>query len=167
MSFKEFLKFKGDDSKTKTEEYYEKYVNNGAFPSIVLLKNENILDDVIKGIYNSILLKDVILRGNIKDGFLLERRITFIFENIGNTVTSNSIANTFQSIGIKTRNETIDSYLGLLENAHTIYKASRFNIRGKEHLKGNAKYYCVDIGLRSVSVGRNKGNYGSILENIV
>lgn len=167
LSFKEFLKFKGDNDKTMIEEYYEEYIKNGAFPSIALLKNEQIVDDVIKGIYNSILLKDVMLRGNIKDGFLLERLVSFIFDNIGNAVTSNSIANTFQSYGIKTRNETIDSYLDLLENAHIIYKANRFNIRGKEHLRGQSKYYCVDIGLRNVSVGRNRGNYGSILENIV
>lgn len=167
LSFKEFLVFKKYNDNTKIDLYYNEYIRNGAFPSVILLNNENIVDDVIKGIYNSIILKDVMLRGNIKDGLLLEKLVAFIFDNIGNAVTSNSIANTLSANGLKTRNETIDSYLQLLENSFIIYKANRFNVRGKEHLKGQSKYYCVDIGLRNVSIGRNRGNYGSILENIV
>jgi uncharacterized protein len=167
LSFKEFLKFKNYQDLSQVDLYYNEYVKNGAFPSIALLRNEGIVDDVLKGIYSSILLKDVMLRGNIKDGFLLERLVEFIFDNIGNPITSNSIASTLNHNGIKTRNETIDSYLELLENSFIIYKANRFNIRGKEHLKGQAKYYCVDIGLRNVAIGRNRGNFGAILENIV
>lgn len=167
LSFKEFLEFKEYNDNTKLDLYYDEYLNKGAFPSVILLKSENIVDDVIKGIYNSIILKDVMLRGSIKDGLLLEKLIAFIFDNIGNPVTSNSIANALSANGTKTRNETIDSYLQLLENSFIIYKANRFNIRGKEHLKGQSKYYCVDIGLRNITIGRNRGNYGSILENIV
>lgn len=167
LSFKEFLDFKEYSDVTKMEFHYDEYIKNGAFPSVALLKNEGIVDDVIKGIYNSILLKDVMLHGNIKDGYLLERLVEFIFDNIGNPVTSNSIANTLNTYGTKTRNETIDTYLTLLENSFIIYKANRFNIRGKELLKGQSKYYCVDIGLRNASIGRNRGNYGTILENIV
>ena len=167
LSFKEFLVFKNYNDTTKVDQYYDEYIKNGAFPSVALLNNENIIDDVIKGIYNSIILKDVMLRGNIKDGYLLEKLVAFIFDNIGNSVTSNSIANTLNANGLKTRNETIDAYLQLLENSFIIYKANRFNIRGKEHLKSQPKYYCVDIGLRNISIGRNRGNFGSILENIV
>ena len=167
LSFKEFLVFKNYNDTTKIDLYYNEYIKNGAFPSVALLNNENIIDDVIKGIYNSIILKDVMLRGNIKDGYLLEKLVAFIFDNIGNSVTSNSIANTLNSNGLKTRNETIDAYLQLLENSFIIYKANRFNIRGKEHLKSQPKYYCVDIGLRNISIGRNRGNFGSVLENIV
>lgn len=167
LSFKEFLKFKNYQDLSQVDQYYNEYVKNGAFPSIALLRNEGIVDDVLKGIYSSILLKDVMLRGNIKDGFLLERLVEFIFDNIGNPITSNSIASTLNHHGIKTRNETIDSYLELLEKSFIIYKANRFNIRGKEHLKGQAKYYCVDVGLRNVAIGRNRGNFGAILENIV
>lgn len=167
LSFKEFIDFKEYHDLTKIDFYYDEFIKNGAFPTIALLKNDKIADDVIRGIYSSILLKDVMLRGNIKDGFLLERLVEFIFDSIGNPVTSNSIAKTLSSHGIKTRNETIDTYLELLENSFIIYKANRFNIRGKEHLKGQSKYYCVDIGLRNVSIGRNRGNYGSVLENIV
>ena len=167
LSFKEFLVFKNYNDTTKIDLYYNEYIKNGAFPSVALLNNENIIDDVIKGIYNSIILKDVMLRGNIKDGYLLEKLVAFIFDNIGNSVTSNSIANTLNANGLKTRNETIDAYLQLLENSFIIYKANRFNIRGKEHLKSQPKYYCVDIGLRNISIGRNRGNFGSVLENIV
>ena len=167
LSFKELLVFKNYNDPTKVDMYYEEYIRNGSFPSVALLNNESIVDDVIKGIYNSIILKDVMLRGNIKDGNLLEKLVAFIFDNIGNSVTSNSIANTLSSNGFKTRNETIDAYLQLLESSFIIYKAKRFNIRGKEHLKSQHKYYCIDIGLRNVSIGRNRGNFGSILENIV
>ena len=167
LSFKEFLVFKNYNDTTKIDLYYNEYIKNGAFPSVALLNNENIIDDVIKGIYNSIILKDVMLRGNIKDGYLLEKLVAFIFDNIGNSVTSNSIANTLNANGLKTRNETIDAYLQLLENSFIIYKANRFNIRGKEHLKSQPKYYCVDIGLRNISIGRNRGNFGSVLENTV
>lgn len=116
---------------------------------------------------DSILLKDISLRGNIKDTSLLLRVVKFLLDNIGNPVSSNSIANSLSSSGRKTTNETVDKYLLLLEEAFVFYKAERFDIRGKERLKTLAKYYIVDLGLRNAVLGKNRGNYGIQLENVV
>ena len=167
LSFKEFLDFKTYSEDSKIDRYFEEYMQIGSFPSVVLLNNANLVDDVLLGIYDSILLKDVSLRGKIKDIQLLRRIVEFIFDNTGKPVSSNSIAKSLTVHGIKTRNETVEVYLNLLENAFMVYKAQRFNIRGKEILKGQSKYYCIDNGLRNVVLGRNRGNFGLALENVV
>ena len=167
LSFIEFCDFKNYNDDTKRIQYYKKYMEIGSLPSVVLLTNENLIDDVASSIFDSILLKDVSLRGDIKDIALLQRVIRYLMDQIGNTVSPASIANTLSDSGRKTTGETVDKYLSLLEDAYILYKAQRYDIRGKERLKTLSKYYVVDLGLRNAVIGRNRGNLGAQLENIV
>ncbi len=167
LSFKEFCDFKHYKDEMKYVSNFNEYMTIGSFPSVVLLDNPGLTDSVLQGIFDSILLKDVSLRGNIKDTGLLLRVVKFLLDNIGNPVSSSSIANTLSSGGRKTTSETVDKYLSLLEDAFIFYKAERFDIRGKERLKTLAKYYVVDLGLRNAILGKNRGNLGIQLENIV
>ncbi len=167
LSFKEFIKFKQTGQSDNIEELFSEYCQNGSFPSIALLLNNELTDTVLQGIFDSILLKDVSLRGNIKDTALLLRIVRFLFDATGSPVSANSIANTLTSSGRKTSNETVEKYLELLEDAFIFYKSERYDIRGKERLKTLCKYYPVDIGLKNCITGRNRGNYGQQLENIV
>lgn len=167
LSFVEFCDFKSYHDGNKLMQYYQKYMEIGSLPPIVLLTNENLIDDVASSIFDSIILKDVSIRGDIKDIALLQRVIRYLLDQIGNTVSPASIANTLSVSGRKTTGETVDKYLSLLEDAYILYKADRYDIRGKERLKTLNKYYVVDLGLRNAILGRNRGNHGAQLENIV
>ena len=167
LSFIEFCDFKNYQDDSRNLRYYQEYLEIGSFPSVALLQNESLIENVLEGIFDSIILKDVSLRGGIKDTDLLLRIVKYLMDQIGHPVSAGSIANTLSSSGRKTSNETVDKYLTLLEDAFIFYKANRYDIRGKERLKTLSKYYVVDLGLRNVVLGRNRGNFGSQLENIV
>lgn len=167
LSFIEFCEFKNYHDDSRAMRYYQQYMKIGSFPSVALLQTESLIDSVSSGIFDSIILKDVSLRGNIKDTALLLRVVHYLLDQIGHPVSASSIANTLSSSGRKTSNETIDKYMTLLEDAFIFYKADRYDIRGKERLKTLSKYYVVDLGLRNTVLGRNRGNYGAQLENIV
>ncbi len=167
LSFIEFCEFKNYQDDSRYLRYYQEYLEIGSFPSVALLQNESLTENVLEGIFDSIILKDVSLRGGIKDTALLLRIVRYLMDQIGHPVSAGSIANTLSSSGRKTSNETVDKYLNLLEDSFIFYKADRYDIRGKERLKTLSKYYVVDLGLRNVVLGRNRGNFGSQLENIV
>ena len=117
--------------------------------------------------YNSILVKDIISRKNISDVKILQSITEFVFDNIGLEVSSKKIADTLTSSGRKMDSRTVESYLSALSESFIVYKASRYNIKGKEHLKLLEKYYVCDIGLRRVLLGKKSMDAGHILENIV
>lgn len=167
LSFGEFLIFKNYTNEGLKNSYFTEYLSFGGFPSVALLDNSDLIQDVLKGIFNSIILKDVSLRGDIKDPELLMKVVHFLMDNIGQSVSSNKIANYIISGGRKVKSDTIEKYLSLLENSFIFYKAVRYDIRGKERLKTLGKYYCVDTGLRNSVLNRLNMDLGSQIENIV
>lgn len=118
-------------------------------------------------IYTSVLIKDVIERNNIRDAALLESILKFIAANIGNIVSTKKISDYLTSSGRKTTSDTIDNYLRMLEKAFIIYKANRYDLKGKKFLKTLEKYYIVDIGICNKLTGLRDTDYGHVLENIV
>lgn len=111
-------------------------------------------------------MKDIIFRNNIKDTMILESIIKFLFDNIGQLVSTNKISNTLNSNNRKNSVNTIENYLSNLIDSYIVYKISRYDIKGKEYLKTGDKYYVCDLGLRNYLLGEVK-DYGSILENII
>ena len=171
LSYKEFLHFhnieKGDDS-------FQLYLKYGGFPSIVELGfNQDRINDILEGIYNTVILKDVIAKNKIKDEELLRKIVRFVSDNIGNITSSNSIANSLVSDKrMKTQKKspassTVDNYIAALEKAFVFYETRRVDIKGKEFLKTLEKYYIVDIGLRNMLLGYRDADRGHILENVV
>jgi len=167
LSLIEYLEFKNYRNEMRYPTYFNEFMENGGFPGVSLLNDPSMVESVLQSLFDSILLKDVCLRGAIKDTSLLLRVVKFLLDNIGNQVSSSSIAHALSTSGRKVSNETVDRYLSLLEDAYVFYKAERFDIRGKERLKTLGKYYVVDLGLRNAVLGRNRGNYGSQMENTV
>ena len=167
LSFQEFLDFKNYRNEMKYPTYYNEYMENGSFPAVSLLNDKSMIENVLQSLFDSILLKDVCLRGGIKDTKLLLRVVKYLLDNIGNPVSSSSISHALSASGRKTSNETIEKYLSLLEDAFVFYKAERYDIRGKERLKTLGKYFVVDLGLRNAVLGKNRGNFGSQMENLV
>lgn len=168
LSFKEFLDFTVLEDNISIEDKFIEYVKFGGMPGIITIKNEaDLYENVIKGIYNTVFMKDVVERNKLVDGGLLEKILKFLMSNIGSQVSSKKIADYLTSQGTKITHNTVLNYLQMLENAYIIYKAPRYDIKGKELLKTLEKYYIVDTGIRNVTIGFRNSDFGHIIENIV
>lgn len=165
LSFKEYIKF--NENKEKVDNLLKSYLEFGGFPSVALIADPQMKKDILKGIYNSIILKDVSLRGNVENIDVLLKLALYLLDNIGNTISSSKIADYFKTQNQNVKADTINKYLLLLENAFIFYKVSRYDLRGKERLKTLGKYYVVDLGLKNVVLGRANTNLGYMVENIV
>lgn len=168
LSFKEYLDFTGTDLEDNLQEKFNQYLKFGGLPTVVeLMDYPDTIDPFLEGIYNTVLLKDVVARNGIRDGALLENILKFIAANIGNIVSTKKISDYLTSNGRKTTSDTIDNYLKMLENAFIIYKANRYDLKGKMYLKTLEKYYIVDMGIRNQLTGLRDTDYGYVLENLV
>lgn len=164
LSFKEYLEYYGEDNELKK---YDSYVQNGGFPYLLNLgEDKELIRNYLDGIYNTVLMKDVVVRNNIKDVLMLDSVVKFIFDNIGQLVSTNKISNTLNSNNRRVSVNTVKSYLSSLIDSYIVYKISRYDIKGKEYLKTGDKYYVCDLGLRNYLLGGVR-DYGSILENII
>lgn len=168
LSFKEYLDFTDYDTKENLQEKFNKYLEFGGLPTVVeLIDHPETIGPFLEGIYNTVLMKDVVERNSIRDSALLESILRFIAANIGSIVSTKKISDYLTSSGRKTTVDTIDNYLKMLENAFIIYKANRYDLKGKMFLKTLEKYYIVDIGIRNQLTGLRNTDYGHVLENIV
>lgn len=164
LSFKEYLEYYGENDEAKK---YNLYIKNGGFPYLLNLDNDDeLVRNYLEGIYNTVLLKEVVSRNRFKDTMILESVTKFIFDNIGQLVSTNKIANTLNSNNRKCSVNTVENYLSALIDSYIIYKISRYDIKGKDYLKTGNKYYVCDLGLRNYLLGSVK-DYGSILENVI
>ena len=166
LSFKEFLDFKGYNEQM-AEDYFNEYLRIGSFPAVSLAGQQELVEAILSGLFDSIFTRDIILRGNIRDEGSFYKVAKYVFENIGNSTSANAIKNTMISNGHKITSDTVDNYLQLMCDAHMLYQCERYDIRGKERLKTNGKYYVVDTGLRNKLIGYRQGNLGHVIENIV
>lgn len=166
LSFKEFLEFKSYDEKN-AEENFNEYLLVGSFPAVSLANQQELVEAILSGLFDSIFTRDIILRGKIRDEGAFYKVAKFVFENIGNNTSANAIKNTMISHGHKITSDTVDNYLQLMCDAHMLYQCERYDIRGKKRLKTNGKYYVVDTGLRNKLIGYRDGNIGHVIENIV
>lgn len=166
LSFREYLTFLGDQ--TELGRKFSNYLQYSSFPYAVNLKNNpDQVRDYLSGIYHTVILKDVISRRRISDPMMLESVVRFLFDNIGNLLSTSKIANTMTSSGRAISTHTVESYLSALTDSFILYKAKRYDIKGKQFLKTNDKYYLCDIGLRYFLLGNTGKDHGHILENVV
>lgn len=163
FSFAEYLASTGSDKR----EAWKNYFSNGGFPYAAALTQDNIRMQYLDGLYNTVLVKDVLARKKIADPTLLGDIFRFLLDNIGNIVSSKKIADSLTSYGRKTSSLTVENYLSALSEAFIIYKAERYDIKGKQYLKSLSKYYAVDLGLRTLLLGNQHTDIGHLLENIV
>ena len=167
FSFQEFLNVKGIElNSRKVDIAYDECEKYGGFPSVTIAE-ESIKDTILSGIFDTIVLNDVALRSGIKDPTALKSIISFLADNVGQLVNTSKIVNTLKNEGIETTNHTVNRYLDLLESGYLFYRTKQYDIRGREYLRTNGKYFIVDTGLRRNAVGRKDGNYSNRLENIV
>lgn len=165
LSFKEFLSAHPENS--NMSQLYQDYIHNSSFPYALELERPKDIRQYLDGIYDSIVLKDIIARQRISDVDMLKSVTRFLFDNIGNLCSTKKIADTMTSAGRKITVHTVENYLEALTESFIFYKISRYDIKGKQYLKTGNKYYAADIGLRYSVLGNKKADEGHVLENIV
>lgn len=165
LSFKEYVSAFPDNQ--NLAELYRNYLTNSSFPGTLELERKQDIRMYLEGIYNTILLKDIVTRKRISDASTLERVVEFMFDNIGNLCSSTKIANAMTSAGRKISVPTVESYLSSLTDSYILYRVGRYDIKGKQYLTTGFKYYVADIGLRYYLLGTRQVDQGHILENIV
>ena len=171
LSFQEYIDFVSENNQENPlslDEYFYQYLNFGGLPGIHIFNyNKEEIYQYLADVYNSILLRDVIARNNIRDIELLERVVLYIMDNIGNTFSAKSISDFLKNQGRKLSIETIYNYLKALENAFIISKVQRYDIKGKNILETQEKYYLSDLGFRNAKLGYQSNDISSYLENII
>lgn len=166
LSFKEYCIAKGgfEDRITK----YTDYLLSSSFPyALELDSTPNIIRAYLESIYNTIVIKDIMNRKQVTDSMMLQSVLKFIFDNVGNPLSTKKIADTMTSDGRKIDSKTIEKYLTALKESYIIYQAKRYDIKGKQYLKTLDKFYVVDIGLRYMLIGKRGMDAGHVLENVV
>lgn len=171
LSFSEYLTFKthyDKDTEHSIKESFQNYLQIGGFP---FLHSSHFINEtaykLLFDIYSSVILRDTVQRYNIRDVELLERVIKYSFDNVGNTFSGKNVADYFKSQQRRLDVNTVYNYLKALEGAFILYRVPRYDIRGKEILKTQEKYYISDIGFLYATLGYSTQNINGILENIV
>lgn len=169
LSFKEYLSNFNNKEKSRYE-YFLDYMKIGGMPGnlSIIRDDANRLDMYLEGIFTTVVYKDIMARNNISDKMLIESILKFIFDSIGSPISTKRISDTLTSKGLSTSNHTVENYISAFLDSYLIYKAERFDVKGKNLLVRDYKYYVVDQGLRSYLLGkRADSDMGHILENIV
>lgn len=163
LSFKEYLQ----NDKTDMGRKFTNYLANSSFPYVTRLGSKKEIKMYLDGLYSTIILKDIIQRRNIRDINIFQSVIRYMFDNISNLTSTKKISDTLTSMGRKTSVNTVEGYLQDLCNSYIMHKVSRYDIKGKNHLKTGDKYYICDIGLRYFLLGSEKQDLGRMIENVV
>jgi predicted AAA+ superfamily ATPase len=165
LSFREYVSATGSASLSHK---YAAYLEHGSFPGTLEFgDNQKYILGYMQGVYDSVVLKDVVGRHKITDTMMLESLVRFTFDSIGSQLSTKSISNAMNADGRKIDVKTVERYLQALLDSFILYQAKRYNIKGKQYLKTLEKYYAVDIGLRYLLLGKRGLDVGHILENVI
>ena len=168
-SFKEYVSAMEKQDKNNLEYTFQKYIKESGFPQTVnaFWDRQMINDYLMDVVYNNIVQKDIIKRFKLENSENLNRVTYYLFDNIGNEILNTNIINSLKSAGHKISAKTIDTYIKGLTESYLLYECKRYDIKGKQFLNNNSKYYVADIGLRTALLGKEDTDIGHILENIV
>lgn len=169
FSYREFLEGAYNPGEASAGLALMRYLRYGGMPQAVDFGEDyNLAAEYLTGVYNTVVMKYVMNRQGITNPEVLNRVVTYVFDNIGNTFSSKKVADYLSSNFRSVSSQTIDKYLSAMQDSFVFYQAQRFNIRGKELLKTNRKYYAVDMGLRNVLLARGDAfDIGRAIENTV
>ena len=165
LSFKEYVE--GTGGSINLQQTYMDYITKSSFPYTLELATPTEISDYLGGVYNTVVVKDIMSRKRLPDVMMLESVIRFAADNIGNILSTKRIADIMTADGRKIDQKTVERYLSALCETFFVYEAKRYNIKGKQLLKTLGKYYLVDMGLRRMLLGSRSFDAGRILENIV
>jgi len=171
LSYAEFLDFSIHyipEKSVKNTDAFQVFLQRGGFPVIhTTAYDDETAYKVVYDIYSSVILRDTVQRYKIRDLELLERIIKYAFDNVGNTFSGKNVADYFKSQQRKIDINTVYNYLNALEGAYILHRVSRYDIKGKEILKTQEKFYVGDVSLIYATMGFRSRMISGILENIV
>ncbi len=167
LSYQEFIQFHhlNDD-----DDALWKYINYGGLPGLkqIGLTDEDLVWDYIKGVYHTVMLKDIIERNSIRNVSFLQTLLRYFADTIGKLYSLNNISKFMKSQGQDVAVKSIASYLGFFKDAYLLSSVERYDIHGKKLLESNEKLYFGDIGLRNlIAGGEREGDVEKVIENIV
>lgn len=165
LSYKEYIEGTGKEPNADT---FLSYLQNGSFPQILQFNEDiELINDYVENLFNTIVVKDILSRKKINDVFILKSILSFIIDNIGSTISTKKIADVLSSTGRKVDYKTVEKYLGTMIESYILYQTKRYDIKGKQYLKSQEKYYVVDISFKNMLMPNKRLEMGHILENIV
>lgn len=168
FSFAEYVAFTGN--KADLSKAYADYVASGGFPEAIKLAVAGLVysNQYVQSVFRNIYQNDIQKRHKIYHEESYLRVVNFLIDSVGSSVSANNIANVLSANGNKITNKSISAYVNTLVESYIFYKANRFDIKGKQHLSTQEKYYMVDLGLRNALLGKNlSADKGHLLENVV
>ena len=167
LSFKEFLLFRGNQKKDQSQEFQD-YLRFGGLPGIHHFEFvEDILYQYLRSIYDTIVLKDIIKRHDIRNVNLLENINKYLLDNIGNTFSARRISNYLKSQKLSVGVDTVQNYISYFLDTFAAFKIQRYDIKGKRILEFHEKYFLADVGLRHAVLSYRASELPGVLENLV
>ena len=170
LTFREFVDFRRSRGDVSDEDsLLRRFQQTGSLPPVALMDetDTDLIDMMLTGIFNTVFVKDVVQRNEIRNSAKITNLNRFMLRNIGDRVSVRSVAGYLTSISSKTNPETVDSYISMLEDAMLFYRAKRMDSKTKEYLRTSDKFYSTDIGIRNAMVPLLPDDIDGIMENIV
>lgn len=166
LSFKEYVS--AFDQPINHKALYNKYIQFGSLPYVIDLDDdEDVIKGYLRGVFSTVVLKDIVARKKITDVMMLESVIRFLFDAVGSIISIKKISDSLTSAGRKISSHTVESYISGLVESYVLYPVKRYDVKGKQHLKTLEKYYIADLGLRYLQLGNRGVDLGHLLENVV
>lgn len=165
FTFKEYCEYLGVNEGSK--ELFINYIHWGGFPMVMDAKDEETKYLILSNLYDSIVLKDIIMRNKISNVHVLEKLIEYVIANSSCVISGKSVVASFSEDGVDVSVPTIYDYLRYMEESCVVRKVSRYDIRGKKVLSFEEKYYVCDLGLLSLKKNRIKDEYNLVIETVI
>ena len=165
LSYKEYKEGMKQNNK---EVSLMSYIENTSFPQVIQFADDKeFVKDYVESLFNTIVVKDILNRNKISDIIVFKSILRFIIDNIGLIISSKKIADTLTSNGRKVDSKTVEKYINAMIESYILYQVKRYDIKGKQYLKSQEKYYIVDVGFKYSLVPNSRLDLGHIIENIV
>ena len=162
-----FSEYSGITQKEQTKQSFIEYMSSGGMPELFMLSDQELKRNYISAVKDTVLLRDIIQRHSIKDARLLEDIFVYLVNNASNLLSVRNVSNYFKSSGRKTSYDTVSAYIGYIEDAYLVHRVERYNIKGKETIAGNCKYYINDLSFNNYLYQGFGYGVGYKLENLV
>lgn len=169
FSFSEYVS--AFDNNANIDRLFRQYMNASCFPEAVNLSisSPNMVNPYLKSLYDTVVVKDIVKRNNLRKFDTLQNVLNFLFDNIGNVVSPNNITDVLRkTTGESISHNTVLKYLRYFTESYLVYPVRLYNIKGKRLLESNYKYYIVDLGLKNIlNTNSALSDLGHKLENVV
>ena len=162
-----FNEYIGITEKEQTKQSFTEYMSSGGMPELFLLPDQESKRNYMSAVKDTVLLRDIIQRHNIKDARLLEDIFVYLVNNASNLLSVRNISNYFKSSERKTSYDTVAAYIAYIEDTFLVHRCNRYDIKGKDTLSGNAKFYINDLAYKNYLYSGFGYGMGYKLENLI